>query len=56
MTSESKLEAPREETRKKMHPVKRDEFTKLVNRAIHTSSKKAPAKAARSENPSSGKK
>jgi hypothetical protein len=34
------LELPREETRKKMAPVTRDEFEALVQKAIHTPSKK----------------
>jgi hypothetical protein len=36
-----KLEAPREETRKKMKPIKREEFTELVEKAIRTPSKKS---------------
>jgi len=51
MKSEHKLEAPREETRKKMRPVARTEFTTLVQKAIQTPSKKASAKRKRSENP-----
>ena len=45
MKSSQKLEAPREETRKKMRPVKRDEFAALVHKAIHTPSKKSSSKS-----------
>jgi len=44
------LEAPREETRKKMRPVKREEFTALVEKAIQTPSKKNASKSSGSEN------
>jgi hypothetical protein len=49
MKSEQKLEAPREETRKKMRPVTRAEFTRLVQKAIQTPSKKVSAKPKRPE-------
>jgi hypothetical protein len=45
MKPSHKLETPREETLKKMRPVKREEFTALVQKAIHTpSSKKSSGK------------
>jgi hypothetical protein len=50
MKSERKLEAPREETRRKMRPVTRAEFTTLVQKAIQTPSKKPSAKPKRPEN------
>lgn len=45
-----KLEAPREETRKKMRPVRREEFTALVQKAIETPSKKSSSKPTRARN------
>jgi BMFP domain-containing protein YqiC len=39
-----KLELPREETRKKMAPVTREEFEALMQKAIQTPSKKSPSK------------
>ncbi|HYA61711.1 MAG TPA: hypothetical protein VED66_00825 [Candidatus Sulfotelmatobacter sp.] len=50
MKSGHKLEAPREETRKKMRPVTRAEFMTLVQKAIQTPGKKASAKPKRPEN------
>lgn len=44
MKSSRKLELPREETRKKMAPVTREEFEALVQKAIHTPSKKPSPK------------
>jgi hypothetical protein len=49
MKSAHKIEGPREETRKKMKPVKRDEFTALMQKAIHTPSKKSAGKTTRPE-------
>lgn len=54
MKSGHKIEAPRDETRKKMRPVKRDEFTALVQRAIHTPSKKPTGKG-RAQEQAAGK-
>jgi hypothetical protein len=45
MKSGKKLEAPREETRKKMRPVTKAEFNKLIQKAIKTPSKKSSSKA-----------
>jgi hypothetical protein len=41
-----KTDGPREETRKKMRPVRRDEFNALVQRAIQTPAKKPSGKMA----------
>lgn len=49
MKATRKPEAPREETKKKMRPVKRDDFNELVQKAIRTPSRKPSAKAARPE-------
>lgn len=54
MKSDRKLEAPREETRKKMRPVTRAEFNKLVQKAIQTPSKKSSSKKNRPESRESG--
>ena len=43
------LRGPREETRKKMRGVRREEFTALAQRAIHTPSRKSSAAAASTE-------
>jgi len=43
----NKPETPRDETRRKMGPVTREEFTSLVQKAIHTPSKKASSKTTR---------
>ena len=40
MKPSHKLEAPREETLKKMRQIKREEFAALVQKAIHTPSSK----------------
>lgn len=45
MKTVRKLELPREETRKKMAPVTREEFNALVQKAIQTPSKKSSPKA-----------
>jgi BMFP domain-containing protein YqiC len=44
MKSNRKLELPREETRKKMAPVTREEFEALMQKAIQTPSKKSSPK------------
>jgi hypothetical protein len=51
MKSGRKLEAPREETRKKMRPVTKAEFNKVVQKAIKTPSKKSSAKSTQKSNP-----
>jgi len=51
MKSGKKLEPPREETRKKMRPVTKAEFNKLVQKAIKTPSKKSSSKSTQKRNP-----
>jgi len=52
MKSSRKLEAPREETRKKMRPVTKADFNKLVQKAIQTPSTKSSSKKRRPESKS----
>jgi hypothetical protein len=47
MKSGRKLEAPRDETRKKMRPVTKADFNKLVQKAIQTPSTKSSSKKRR---------
>ncbi|HKF40379.1 MAG TPA: hypothetical protein VKB21_04790 [Candidatus Acidoferrum sp.] len=49
MKTVRKLELPREETRKKMGPVTREEFNALVQKAIQTPGKKTQGKSGPSE-------